>query len=95
MALTTERNTAVRKWLMKYFGACGVTKPEASEAIDVAHDWLYDTGAKSDGITNRGAFATYLAANANAFSTKTTVAQKSALFAAVTLEDAGILDEVG
>ena len=95
MALSTERNTAVRKWLMKYFGVCGVTKPEASEAIDVTHDWLYSTDAKSAGVTNRAAFVGYLNTNANDFSTKTDVAQKTALFSGVALEDAGILDEVG
>lgn len=95
MALTTERNTAVRKWLMRYFGTCGVTKPEVTEAIDVTDDWLYDTGAKADGITNRGSFAQYLNANANDFSTKTDMVQKTALFAAVALEDAGLLEVIG
>lgn len=93
MPLTDPRNTAVRQWLMKYFGAAGdVTKPIAKEAINAAYDWIYSTDAKTGGTTNKAAFKQYLTANASAFDSLATNDQTAALFAAVVLEDAGILD---
>ena len=90
MALTDERNTAVRKYLMSFFGACGITKPEAKTGINVAHDWILDTTAKDAGTTNQAHFSAYLQANAVDFFNKTNADQKRLLLAVVVMEDADL-----
>jgi hypothetical protein len=81
---------------MRYFGVAGnITKPDARTAIDAAYDWIYDTGAKTGGTANKAALKQYLTANAPDFDSKATNDQVSALFSAVVLEDASLLDVVG